>query len=488
MIQFLAQTTILLPLLVFCLTFSSKLSTRNTLIVFLLLQSAASIFLAAINLTGMFPNPIDIGFGQYFQLDKLASYMLVLVSTISLLVITYSHRFLTGDSFRQRFLRHLVLLNFSTCLLVLSNNLFILACCWCAITPILVNLTRHTESETSKHAAIKLFKYHLVSDLLLVSAVFIAFRVFGTANIATIVGTNFVQNHINQFSPFISILSLFLVFASLIKSSVFPFHSWLFSTLEAPTPFSAYLHAGLVNIAGLVSFKLFALFFSPVSFGYLLIAFGSISAVLGAVFSIAQSDVKRKLVFSTIAQMGFMCLQCGLGALPAAIFHLFFHGYFKCYAFLDAGSVIATAKATPASKRSHVGVFSGWIITFFLLYLILFPFKSLSGIIMPAIVCATAVLFDEYIYSQQKLDIHLTDLLFRTAMPLFIFLSIYGAFSYAFHLSFGQPRESELAQQSLLAFGILMIAIWIFTQLKLSNKLKDWLYVAAINGGYLTNV
>jgi NADH:ubiquinone oxidoreductase subunit 5 (subunit L)/multisubunit Na+/H+ antiporter MnhA subunit len=138
-----------------------------------------------------------------------------------------------------------------------------------------------------------------------------------------------------------AVIALLLVLSMSIKSALFPFHRWLLATLEAPTPLSGLLHAGVVNVSAILAARLWPVLQES---SFVLIVWGmlaSVSAVAGTLIMSAQSDVKRKLVFSTVGQMGFMCLQCASGAIPAAVFHLVAHGLFKCHMFLQSGSAVS---------------------------------------------------------------------------------------------------------------------------------------------------
>jgi NADH:ubiquinone oxidoreductase subunit 5 (subunit L)/multisubunit Na+/H+ antiporter MnhA subunit len=132
-----------------------------------------------------------------------------------------------------------------------------------------------------------------------------------------------------------------LVASMCVKTALFPFHRWLVATLEAPTPMSGLLHAGIVNVATIMAWRFFPVLEKT---PYVLVAWGVmalISTVFGALASSAQSDVKKQLVYSTVSQMGIMSLELGAGALAAALFHLITHGLFKCHLFMRAGSTVA---------------------------------------------------------------------------------------------------------------------------------------------------
>jgi NADH:ubiquinone oxidoreductase subunit 4 (subunit M) len=138
--------------------------------------------------------------------------------------------------------------------------------------------------------------------------------------------------------PITSIIAV--VIGSMTKTAILPFHRWLPNTLTAPTPVSAIMHAGFVNAGAILFAKLSPVLITQPWVMNGLVILGLISAVFGSAAMLVQSDVKRYLTFSTIGQMGFMILECGLGAFHLAIGHLIVHGLFKARFFLGSGSVV----------------------------------------------------------------------------------------------------------------------------------------------------
>jgi NADH-quinone oxidoreductase subunit L len=142
-------------------------------------------------------------------------------------------------------------------------------------------------------------------------------------------------------------VTLLLLVGAMSKSAQFPFHLWLPRYLYAPTPVTALLHAGIINAGGFLINRLAPLFglSSPTLHAAFFI--GTLTAVLGASMMLAQNDIKNMLGFSTIGQMGYMVMECGLGAFALAVFHLIAHGLFKATVFLNSGDVIGKARSEP---------------------------------------------------------------------------------------------------------------------------------------------
>jgi NADH:ubiquinone oxidoreductase subunit 5 (subunit L)/multisubunit Na+/H+ antiporter MnhA subunit len=160
------------------------------------------------------------------------------------------------------------------------------------------------------------------------------------------------------------------------KSAQFPLHMWLPDSLYAPTPIHALLHAGIINAGGFLLTRLAPLYDLNPPTLHLVFAVGMVTALLGSSMMLVQNDIKKTLGYSTIGQMGFMIMECGLGAYGLAIFHLIAHGLFKGTIFLNCGYVIHAARQEPrlppkkeATERSQFSTLT-WL-TGFLTTLIL---------------------------------------------------------------------------------------------------------------------
>ena len=157
----------------------------------------------------------------------------------------------------------------------------------------------------------------------------------------------------------LTLLTLLFLCGALAKSAQFPLHVWLPNAMEAPTPVSALIHAATMVTAGVFLIARFSPLFdqAPVTLN-VLVAVGAFSAVFGAAVSMVQADIKRVLAYSTMSQLGYMMVACGLGAYGLAIFHLVAHAAFKSLLFLTAGTAIeevAARQDSPDPLRS-----AGW--------------------------------------------------------------------------------------------------------------------------------
>jgi NADH-quinone oxidoreductase subunit L len=148
-------------------------------------------------------------------------------------------------------------------------------------------------------------------------------------------------------------VTLLLLVGGMSKSAQFPLHVWLPRYLFAPTPVTALLHAGIINAGGFLVNRLAPLFGLSSTTLHVAFVIGTVTAVLGATMMLAQNDIKNMLGFSTIGQMGYMMMECGLGAFSLAVFHLIAHGLFKATVFLNCGNVIGRARLEPHFPGAH---------------------------------------------------------------------------------------------------------------------------------------
>jgi NAD(P)H-quinone oxidoreductase subunit 5 len=223
----------------------------------------------------------------------------------------------------------------SVILFVISNHVLLIILSWFMMGVFMSKLIGiNKEWKEAQNAARYALKYYVASSLSLFVSLLILSHYSGSYYLDII----FEQL---EFIPSAMLLvsGLLLILAGLIQSALFPFHRWLLSAMTAPTPASALMHAGFINGAGI----LFTIFASVLVVSELLIVLfiiGGFTAIIAQFVKLLQVQVKHKLACSTIAQMGFMVMQCGLGFFNAAIAHLILHGFYKAYLFLSSGEHI----------------------------------------------------------------------------------------------------------------------------------------------------
>lgn len=280
------------------------------------------------------------GFGMilsnFFIFDSLSLLMVSLIAVIFAVVFAFSKTYMDGDTRKGSFIKTLCALAASVSVMVISNHVVILGIAW-LITGILLSLLiAHYKLWPKAQTAGKLaLGYFLTGSAFLVAGLGILSWQSQTLLITEILAA------LPDFNIEWTVAgTLCLIFAAVIQSALFPFHHWLMASMTAPTPVSAFMHAGIVNAGGFLIIRFLPLFTALPDLLFILFVFGIASAFFGSLIMMVQNDVKRALGASTVAQMGFMIMQCGLGFFTAAIAHLILHAFFKAYHFLAAGSAL----------------------------------------------------------------------------------------------------------------------------------------------------
>nr|WP_276207669.1 NADH dehydrogenase subunit 5 [Paludifilum halophilum] len=291
----------------------------------------------------------NIIFGPWC-LDPLAWLMAFLVLTIGLVVQRYSVRYLLGDRSYRKYFALLTLTTGVASVAWLSDDLRWLLVCWGATLlglTLLIGLNR--EWQVARTAAALSGRLFALSWLILLLGIVWLTQVTGHWQLSHVLA----KDGLAQLGSWERTgVNLLLVLAVVIPAAQWPFQRWLLESVVAPTPVSAVMHAGLVNAGGIMLTRFAPLFNGDLAQIFLLML-ASISVLLGTGIILVQVDYKRQLVASTIAQMGFMLIQCALGAYVAAIIHLVLHGLFKAALFLQAGSAVRRYEATSrTSQRS----------------------------------------------------------------------------------------------------------------------------------------
>jgi len=300
--------------------------------------------------------------------DRLAAVMMVLISSVSLVIHVYSERYMVGDAGYTRFFALLGSLTFVLLSLVSSGNLLWMFACWHLVTWLLATLlVCNPASLAARDAGQKTFWVQSLGDAAFALVLLILYGSYGTLDVtelfprvqaAPVTSWSGLALELNV--PLVT--TLLLVLSVMTKSAQFPFHFWLSGTIEAPTPVSALMHAGIVNAGGFLVNRMAPLFGLAPTTLHLLFVIGGLTALIGASAMLTQSSVKRTLVYSTMGQMGYMVMECGLGAFALAVFHLCAHGLFKATLFLNSGAQIHKArtefKLPPGNRVEESRAFS----------------------------------------------------------------------------------------------------------------------------------
>ncbi|WP_200760699.1 NADH dehydrogenase subunit 5 [Effusibacillus dendaii] len=289
--------------------------------------------IALLNLVTKKTNEI---FGPW-HLDPLAWLTALFVLTIGFIVQRYSIRYLLGDRNYRKYFALLTLTTGAASVAWLSDDLRLMLVCWGTTLlgmTLLIGLNR--EWKVARTASARSGRLFALSWLILLLAITWLTQVTGHWQLSLVL---YKGSLLKLGSWERTGINLLMVVAVVIPAAQYPFHRWLLDSVVAPTPVSAVMHAGIVNAGGIILTR-FAPLFSGDFTQIFLIVLSSFSVLLGTGIILVQVDYKRQLVGSTIAQMGFMLIQCALGAYLAAIIHAVLHGLFKSALFLQAGSAV----------------------------------------------------------------------------------------------------------------------------------------------------
>jgi NAD(P)H-quinone oxidoreductase subunit 5 len=324
--------------------------------------AAKSLFLALMAITGFIGLILladSPGFatglpeiGAQFGLfpSGLALWMSMLVGFIGWVIIRYADDYLRGDTGRTRFFPWFLITLASVLVLVLTNHLLILVGAWVGVSLSFHHLlTLYPQRAAANAAALQKFIISRVGDVCVLSAVLLLHSHYGTFYLPEMIAA--ASTGAGQ-SLALQSASVLLAIAALLKCAQLPVHGWLLRVMEAPTPVSALLHAGIINLGGFLWLRLYPVFdgFTP-GHGILLVV-GGVTAVVAALVMMTQSSVKHSLAWSTSAQMGFMLFEIGLGAYTLALLHLLAHSLYKVHSFLASSRTVVASH----SLAGHAGV------------------------------------------------------------------------------------------------------------------------------------
>ena len=276
-----------------------------------------------------------------FTVDHLTLIMLGVITGVGFLIHVYSVGYMALDEGYWRFFAYLNLFMFFMLVLVLSSSFLLLFVGWEGVglaSYLLIGF--YFTKDSAANAGKKAFIVNRIGDFGFLLAMFLLVAHFGS------LGFDRVFAGINAMPPgltggFLTAICLLLVLGATGKSAQIPLYIWLPDAMEGPTPVSALIHAATMVTAGVYMIARCHVLFDRSPFTLSVVAIiGAVTALLAALIGLVQHDIKRVLAYSTVSQLGYMFLACGVGAYSAGIFHLMTHAFFKALLFLAAGSVI----------------------------------------------------------------------------------------------------------------------------------------------------
>ncbi|NPA38832.1 MAG: NADH-quinone oxidoreductase subunit L [Thermodesulfobacteria bacterium] len=288
---------------------------------------------------------LKVGLG--FLVDPLSIMMTCMVLSLSFLIHVYSIGYMHDDKGYYRFFSYISLFTFSMLMLVLSNNLLQLFLGWEAVglcSYLLIGFWY--EKRSAANAAKKAFIVNRVGDFGFALGVFSVFYFIGSLYYTDLFKhLDLIANKYISFwglKVHVPFLIAFLLFCGAMgKSAQFPLHVWLPDAMEGPTPVSALIHAATMVTAGVFMVSRLHSLFELSNAAMAMVAFvGAFTCFMAGSIAPTRFDIKRIIAYSTMSQLGYMFMACGVGAFAVGMFHLFTHAYFKALLFLGSGSVI----------------------------------------------------------------------------------------------------------------------------------------------------
>jgi NADH-quinone oxidoreductase subunit L len=275
-----------------------------------------------------------------FVLDQLSLVMLLVVTGVGFLIHVYSVGYMKDDEGYSRYFSYLNLFLFFMTVLVLAGNALVMFIGWEGVglaSYLLIGF--YFQKKSAADAGKKAFIVNRIGDVGFLIAMFLLVAHFGTLTF-TEIATKIGQDP-GWTGGVVTVIGLCLLLGAAGKSAQLPLYIWLPDAMEGPTPVSALIHAATMVTAGVYMIARMHVLFNHSPFALGVVAtVGAATAIFAATIALAQNDIKRVLAYSTISQLGYMFMACGVAAYSAAIFHLVTHAFFKALLFLAAGAVI----------------------------------------------------------------------------------------------------------------------------------------------------
>jgi NAD(P)H-quinone oxidoreductase subunit 5 len=273
--------------------------------------------------------------------SPLSAAVAVLVQLLGAVIGGFSARYLQGEPGQRRYVAALAAVLAAVHLLLVADHWVLLIAAWAAVGWALQLLLCHyPDRPFALLAAHKKRLADRLADLLLVVAAGLAWRAVGSGSLSAL----WAHLAAHGLSGPLKLSALALVGAVILRTALLPVHGWLIQVMEAPTPVSALLHAGVVNLGGFVLIRFEPLLEQATAARGVLLLFGLATSVLAGMVLLTRISIKVRLAWSTVAQMGFMLLECAVGLYTLALLHLIGHSLYKAHAFLSASMVVRSTR------------------------------------------------------------------------------------------------------------------------------------------------
>jgi NADH-quinone oxidoreductase subunit L len=275
-----------------------------------------------------------------FRIDSLSALMLAFVTFVGFLIHVYSVGYMGHDRGYGRYFAYLNLFMFAMLVLVLGANFLLLFVGWEGVglcSYLLIGYDYH--KKFAADAGKKAFVVNRIGDFGFILGIFGVFALFGSLDFPTVFSA--AAANPAAYAPYMTLICLLLFWGACGKSAQIPLYVWLPDAMAGPTPVSALIHAATMVTAGVYMVARCNVFFRLAPNAMIVVAVvGGLTALFAATIGLVQNDIKKVLAYSTVSQLGYMFLACGVGAFTEGMFHVTTHAFFKACLFLGAGSVI----------------------------------------------------------------------------------------------------------------------------------------------------
>lgn len=302
----------------------------------------------------------------------------LLVQLLGTAIAVFSSKHLQGEPRQPVYIAALAGVLGFVHLLLLANHWLVLIVAWALIGWAMhFLLCFYKDRPFALLAAHKKRVADRITDVLLIVAALTASWQVGDGNLTTL--WHYLDTH--ETSPLLQISAVCLALAVILRTALLPVHGWLIQVMEAPTPVSALLHAGVVNLSGYVLVLFAPLLLTTPLASWLLVIFGLASAVLGGIVMLTRVSIKVHLAWSTLGQMGFMLLECGLGLYTLAALHLIGHSLYKAHSFLSASGQVRRTRLDLLLQR---------------------PSNSLNSLLFSPVLAFMLIVFADYLLGAEE--------------------------------------------------------------------------------------
>ncbi|HUG53580.1 MAG TPA: NADH-quinone oxidoreductase subunit L [Vicinamibacteria bacterium] len=297
--------------------------------------------------------PVPFTIEWAYQVDPLSSVMILVVTFVGFFIHVYSVGYMGHDPGYARYMAYLNLFMFAMLTLVLGANYAVLFVGWEGVglcSYLLIGFW--FDRQSASNAGMKAFIVNRIGDAGFLLGVFLIFTTFGTLDFRAVAAAAALMPVEWAWGGTLTVIALCLFWGAAGKSAQLPLFVWLPDAMEGPTPVSALIHAATMVTAGVYMVARSSAIFAHAPRAMFVVALvGALTAVFAALIGLVQNDIKRVLAYSTVSQLGYMFLACGVGAFAAGVFHLMTHAFFKALLFLGSGSVIHAMSGEQDMRR-----------------------------------------------------------------------------------------------------------------------------------------